>query len=306
MPPIGGPPSSFIGIGAPPAAPRSCRPFISGLPRIFLCRLLIAAATSRPDSCPAWSKWLSQHHRAAGPYTLRMRHAVAGHAYVAPDEFSSGPPIPAVTWCWRAKRPRAVCARRFPYLFRSLAELLRCERRRGAAHGHGQGWCAAELKDMRDQGANTARPRTANSSIVAMACRPLPLELGAARPRLYPPTRSPAPLVVQVRRGALSGRRNRGPSAAIRTSIRRAGISAQHDPHAEDSATQSATACSTSSEQPVYRVTAAANGDSLRSEAARTQTSPPSSISDVVMPGNDRLRSVPPSQGRRSPQRTFR
>jgi two-component system, chemotaxis family, protein-glutamate methylesterase/glutaminase len=170
----------LIGIGASTGGPIVLQTILSGLPKDFPVPLLIVQHIAR-GFLPGMVEWLSQttglrvHIAAHGALPL------AGHAYVAPDDFhlaadAGGHLLLARADSENGLRPAV------SYLFRSLAQTCGASAVGVLLTGMGKDG-AAELKRMKDCGAFTIAQDRASSVVHGMPGEAI--ELGAASQVLH-------------------------------------------------------------------------------------------------------------------------
>ena len=187
----------LIGIGASTGGPPVLQTILSGLPKDFPVPLLIVQHIA-PGFLPGMVEWLSQTTGLRVHIAAHGATPLPGHAYVAPDDFHlaadpRGHLVLAREAAEGGLRPAV------SYLFRSLANAYGASAAGVLLTGMGKDG-AAELKDMRDQGAYTVAQDRDSSIVHGMPGAAI--ELGAAA-HVLPADKIAGALVVQVRRGLM-------------------------------------------------------------------------------------------------------
>lgn len=184
----------LIGIGASTGGPPVLQIILSGLPKDFPVPLLIVQHIA-PGFLPGMVEWLSQTTGLRVHIAAHGATPLPGHAYVAPDDFHlAADPRGYLVLSREAAegglRPAV------SYLFRSLAEAYGAGAAGVLLTGMGKDG-AAELKDMKGQGAYTIAQDRESSIVHGMPGAAI--ELGAAT-HVLPADRIAGALIMQVRR----------------------------------------------------------------------------------------------------------
>jgi two-component system chemotaxis response regulator CheB len=188
----------LIGIGASTGGPLVLQTILSSLPHSLPVPVIIVQHIAR-GFLPGMVEWLN--HAA----TLRVHVAthgtltLPGHAYVAPDDFhlaidARGHIALAQTECENGLRPAV------SYLFRSLANTYGASAIGVLLTGMGKDG-AAELKQMKDEGAYTIAQDHASSVVHGMPGHAI--ELGGAT-QVLPADKIAGALIAQVERGRVA------------------------------------------------------------------------------------------------------
>jgi two-component system chemotaxis response regulator CheB len=184
----------LIGIGASTGGPPVLRTILSGLPKDFSVPIFIVQHMAR-GFLPGMVDWLSQTTGLGVHIAAHGDEPLAGHAYVAPDDFHLAADARGHI---RLAREAAENGLRpaVSYLFRSLAEGCGPSAVGVLLTGMGKDG-AAELKQMRDRGAFTIAQDRDSSVVHGMPGEAI--ELGAAS-QVLPPERIAGALIAQVAR----------------------------------------------------------------------------------------------------------
>jgi len=185
----------LIGIGASTGGPPVLQTILSGLPKDFPIPLLIVQHIAR-GFLPGMVEWLNQTTGLRVHIAAHGATPLAGHVYVAPDDFHLG--IDA--------RGRIVLAREEPenglrpsvsYLFRSLANICGASSIGVLLTGMGKDG-AAELRAMRNRGAHTIAQDRDSSIVHGMPGEAIKLSAAA---QVLPADKIADALIAQVARG---------------------------------------------------------------------------------------------------------
>lgn len=154
-----------VGIGASTGGPQVLQQVLAALPKGFPAPILVVQHMS-PGFLPGLAEWLNQttgFRVQIGAYGV---HAVAGHVYLAPDDFHMG-----VTSSGQLRltkeAPEAGLRPSVSYLFRSLADILGPAAIGVLLTGMGKDG-AAELKRMKNAGAHTIAQDQESSVVFGM------------------------------------------------------------------------------------------------------------------------------------------
>jgi two-component system chemotaxis response regulator CheB len=188
----------LIGIGASTGGPLVLQTILSGLPKDFPVPLLIVQHIAR-GFLPGMVDWLSQTTGLRVHIAAHGATPLAGHAYVAPDDFhlaadARGHLVLAREQAESGLRPAV------SYLFRSLADSYGANAVGVLLTGMGKDG-AAELKRMRAHGAYTIAQDRDSSIVHGMPGEAI--ELGAAT-HVLPADMIAGALIAQVGRRPLS------------------------------------------------------------------------------------------------------
>jgi len=184
----------IVGIGASTGGPLVLQEILSGLPRDFSAPLVIVQHIAR-GFLPGMIEWLNQTTGLRVHVAAHAAVPLAGHAYIAPDDFHLGVSSSGRLTLARDE-PENGLRPSVSWLFRSLAE-----NRGGSAVGvllTGMGKDgAAELKQMRDRGSLTVAQDRESSVVHGMPGEAI--ALGAAV-QILPADRIAGALIAELAR----------------------------------------------------------------------------------------------------------
>ena len=185
----------LIGIGASTGGPLVLQTILSTLPGSFPVPVVVVQHIA-PGFLQGMVEWLNQAVSLRVHVATHGTLALPGHAYVAPDDFHltvdmRGYIALAHTECENGLRPAV------SYLFRSLANTYGASAIGVLLTGMGKDG-AAELKQMRDEGAYTIAQDQASSAVHGMPGHAI--EIGGAV-QILPADKIAGALIAQVERG---------------------------------------------------------------------------------------------------------
>jgi two-component system chemotaxis response regulator CheB len=188
----------IVGIGASTGGPPVLQTILSGLPKDFPAPVLIVQHIAR-GFVPGLVEWLNQTTGLHVHIAAHSAPALAGHAYVAPDDFHLGI-APGGRLMLARVEPENGLRPAVSYLFRSLAETYGPMAIGAILTGMGKDG-AQELKYLRERGGWTIAQDRASSVVHGMPGEAI--HLGAAL-EVLPADRIAQSLIAQTRPRALA------------------------------------------------------------------------------------------------------
>ena len=165
----------IVGIGASTGGPQVLQEILAGLSREFPVPILIVQHISR-GFLPGLAEWLQQTSAFQVHIGASGVHPLAGHVYLAPDDFHMGVNLMGQLRL-QSDPPENNLRPSVSYLFRSLAQTFGSAALGVLLSGMGKDG-AAELKLMKDQGAVTIAQDRESSVVFGMPGEAV--KLGAA------------------------------------------------------------------------------------------------------------------------------
>lgn len=184
----------IVGIGASTGGPLVLQEILSGLPREFSAPLVVVQHIAR-GFLPGMVEWLNQTTGLRVQVAAHGALPMAGHAYIAPDDFHLGVSSGGRLALARAE-PENGLRPSVSWLFRSLAENLGGSAVGVLLTGMGKDG-AAELKQMRDRGSFTIAQDRESSVVHGMPGEAI--ALGAAV-QILPADRIAGALIAELAR----------------------------------------------------------------------------------------------------------